>query len=72
MRQLEGSRVDPLRTTGKWGNMDSHGSYAAADSSSGGRAYNQRDGWRSSALPPRSRWRQYEMNSRSRTPVNAT
>ena len=58
MRLLEDSHVDPSGTTGNGARMDGHASYAAVDSSSGGRAYSQRDGWRSSRLPARSRCRQ--------------
>ena len=58
MRLFQRSRVDPSRSIGDDARVDGHASYAAVDSSSGGRAYSQRDGWRSSRLPARSRCRQ--------------
>src|SRR6266536_590277 len=72
MRLFQSIRVDPPCTLGGASNSNGHASYAAVAISSGGRARSHRDGCRSSSLPPRSRWRQYEMCSRSRARVSAT
>src|SRR5205814_1115852 len=45
MRLLEDIHVDPSRSINDGAGVNGHGAYAGVASSSGGRAYSQRDGW---------------------------